>query len=79
MAKTLREWPGINSSASRFDRFLDGQIWQVTAHELRVKNGETARVMLRRRAKELSKRVKFFIVEAGGDLDVIVVHASEDL
>ena len=64
MAEVLASFPddGLrNHPSSRFDQFLDGQIWKVTPQELSVQNGESARTSLRRRAALRNMHVKIML------------------
>jgi hypothetical protein len=39
MAEVLSEWPAGLRQKSRFVKFLDGQIWKVSADEMRASEG----------------------------------------
>ena len=56
------------------DRFLDGQIWYVSIEEVGVRNPESARTLVRRRAAELKMIVK---VRPVGSTHVIVQRTGQ--
>ena len=80
--KELDEWPADrlrNIPSSRFDILLDGKIYEVEAREFAVKNEETFRTSIRRRAKFHGKRVKVLLDcrNSGDENDIIIVQARE--